>query len=230
MLNTFRSTIVIFSAVIGTMFADVATAQKMSNGITDTFTHKGNVFIAKSFADTATMLDPVTTEVYTVINNPSPIPVKLNGVSIYGKNEVDRAPSVTENTLKAYILHHLKDHLAGLADGEYRMILNSVVLNERGKVVFYDYIAIERGVRQKTADVVVSMGSGESRRARGKIIWKDVPAMRTQTIYNAIDKILSNTPKYTPAVVYGNAVPCRLSDEAFKAPFYLKGGVVYHGK
>lgn len=208
------------SFMITALIVSTGTVYAQNNkGKTETVTFNGNILEVKNFADTVTMLDPVTAEVYSVINNPSPIPVKINGVSIYGKDETDQQPGVTENTLKVYLLHKLKDKLSYLADGEYRLILNSVVISANGKVVYYDYIGIDRKLKQK-----IDQGG----QAHYKTSWKEVKGMQTNAVRTTVKKVLSNTPKYKPAIVSGAAVPCRMSDEAFQQPFYMKGGTVYH--
>lgn len=173
---------------------------------TDTLTFKGNVFVVRSMADTVTMLNQQTMEVETVINNPSPIPVKMNWLDIYGIDEVQKKPGVTENTLKFYLLNKMSNQVAALSDGIYRMVLNSVVIDARGKVVFYDFIGMERRLKKG---------------------WVTVPGINDDAIAALVGSLLEGTPVYTPATLSGAKVACRMSDDAFQKPFFIEKGVAY---
>lgn len=173
---------------------------------TDTLTYKGNVFVVKNMADTVTMLNQQSMEVETIINNPSPIPVKMNGLDIYGIDEVQTPPGITESTLKFYILNKLGKQITGAGDGIYRMVLNSVVIDVQGRVVYYDFIGIEKRTRKG---------------------WLDVPALSDEVIAVQIENVFDGAPVYTPAMLSGAKVACRLSDEEFQQPFQVERGSVY---
>lgn len=174
-----------------------AYAQQKQPVIT-TITHKGNVFEVMNSADTFLALDPVTNEVGTVIENPNPIPLKLNNMNIYSKSDVEKHPSVNGTTLRNYILQTIGKQLA---DGEYRLLLSNVILNEKGKIVYYNY----DGVEKKTSTSA-----------------KKDATITTKIIDNLMDK----TPAYKPAVVYNNAVPYRLTDTELQQPFKIKNGTI----
>lgn len=184
-----------------------------------TITFKGNVFTVKDFSDTATMLDLSTLEVATTVKDPSPIPVKMNALNIYGKDDVDKLPGVTEQTIKYYLLHKLGDKVTSLGNGEYRLVLNSVVISDKGRIVFYDFIGLERHTRHKITEPGTNKISYQEQ-------WTEISSTQMKLFKNAVDDILQHAPKYRPALSYNNAVPCRLSDEAFKKPFYIKGGIL----
>lgn len=184
---------------------------------------KGNAFTVKDLSDTTTILDPVTLEINTVIRNPSPIPVKMNAMNIYGKSDVSKLPGVTEQTLKNYLLFKLGDKITGLGDGAYRLILNSVVISDKGTISFYDYVTIERHTRIKVKDP-------GSRNIAYREDWTEIEATQDKPFVLAVHTILDKAPQYTPAFAGGFPVPCRLSDEEFKRPFYIHGGKIYHNK
>lgn len=185
-----------FFCVIGCASYTAYAQQKQP--VINTITHKGNVFEIMNSADTFLALDPVTNEVGTVIENPNPIPLKLNNMNIYSKGDVEKHPSVNGTTLRNYILQTISNQLS---DGEYRLLLSNVILNEKGKIVYYNYDGLEK----KT----------------GTSAKKDA-TINTKTIEALIDK----TPAYKPAIVYNNAVPYRLPDAELQQPFRIKNGII----
>lgn len=185
---------------------------------------KGNAFKVKVFSDTTTMLDPVTLDVETVISNPSPVPYKMNAMNIYREADVDKPPSITEQKLQHYILQKLGNHITSLGDGEYRLILNSIVISEQGKIAYYDYIAVERYTQTRIKDA-----SGANT-THFRTDWKEIPQTQEKAFTTALEKIIDSAPKYTPAQAGGYPVPFSMSDDIIKQPFYIRAGKIYHNK
>lgn len=211
-------------------FATSVTAQ----GKTETITHKGNVFEIVSMADTATMLDPVTTEIKTVINNPNPIPVKLNNMNIYAAGDVDTKPSVTCDMLIRYIVQSLNKQISALGNGEYRMRISNVIISDYGKIVYYNFEGLEKMQTKKAAnsmgeDNIYATTHGATNDTRQYVVsWKPVNNNTNKDLTIKIDNLMNKAPAYKAAKVQNNPVPYRLPDKGFEQSFTIKNGAIYY--
>ena len=145
---------------------------------TQTITHKGNVFVLQNMADTVTLFNPETTEVTSIINNPHPVPVKLNNMSIYAKGDVDTEPSVTCDMLRTYIVQLLNKQLYTLDDGEYRLKLSNVIVSDYGKIVYYNFDGLEKMYTKKVitpgTDNIHATAHGATNSRQALLSWKKV--------------------------------------------------------
>lgn len=196
-INT-RAVLLVLSFFCVIVCASYTSYAQQKQPVINTITYKGNVFEIMNSADTFLALDPVTNEVGTVIENPNPIPLKLNNMNIYSKGDVEKHPSVKGTTLRNYILQTIGKQLS---DGEYRLLLSNVILNEKGKIVYYSYDGLEKKTGTST---------------------KKDATITTKIIDNLIDK----TPAYKPAIVYNNPVPYRLPDTELQQPFRIRNGTI----
>ncbi len=112
----------------------------------NTVTYKGNKFtLAEPRFDTIVMIDPVSGEEITRVSKTLPEPIAMNGKKIYYANEVTSVPQRTAKALSIEdnILMNLATDMKTMADGVYRIDMGNVIVDEHGKVVYYEYGGIE---------------------------------------------------------------------------------------
>ena len=168
----------------------------------DYFALKGANFEykAQGMRDEQTMMDPITGDELTKVIY-SQLPSTVNGKKIYEWHEVTSkpqfnparvsppAPNTTDLSLEEYLLNNLKsnEELKQIPDGILRIHLHDIVIDDAGKVVFFDY----NGLRWTGPDKQPrAMGDGE--------------------IPHTLDSLMANVPPFQPATYHGNAVPVRL--------------------
>jgi hypothetical protein len=190
-----------------------------------TINYKGNVLEVKNMADTTELLDPVTMETLWEIRNPNPIPLKLNNMNIYAVKEVEQQPSVTGESVRRYIIHQLSSQLKG--DGEYRLMLDNIVISDKGKIVYYNYNGVEKKVTTRTQTIEAGKSS-PANYSIGRTDWKETDKKLSTTLSVQIEKIIDKAPVYTPATVYNQPVPCLLDTKELQKPFTVKGGVIQY--
>lgn len=191
---------------------------------TSTINYKGNVLEVKNIADTVEVLDPVTTEVLTVIETPNPIPLKLNNMNIYAVKEVEQQPSVTGETVRRYIIHQLSSHFK--KDGEYRLMLDNIIISDKGKIVYYNFNGIEEKITKRTLQT--NKGTTYSNISMGRTDWKETDKKLSTDLSAQIEKLIDKSPAYKPATVYNQPVPCLLDTKELQRPFVVKGGVIQY--
>ncbi|MBZ0100198.1 MAG: hypothetical protein K8F30_14030, partial [Taibaiella sp.] len=154
---------------------------------------------------------------------PYPIPLKLNNMNIYGVNEVGNQPSVSGETLRRFIISQLSAHLK--KDGEYRLLLDNVVLGEKGKIVYYNFKGLEKKVtiatRRESSD-------GSSRQIFQTTRWKETDENKSTALFTQIENAIDKAPTYKPAMVYNQPVPCLLDTKELQQPFTIKGGMIQY--
>lgn len=195
-----------------------------TNAQISTINYKGNVLEVKNTADTIEMLDPVTTEVMTVIENPNPIPLKLNNMNIYAVNEVEQRPSVSGDKIRRYIIQQLSSYFK--KDGEYRLMLDNIIISDKGKIVYYNFTGIEENITKRTFQT--NKGATYSSISMGRTDWKETDKKLSTTLSTQIEEIIDKTPVYKPATVYNQPVPCLLDTKELQRPFFVKGGVIQY--
>lgn len=191
-----------------------------------TINYKGNVLEVKNAADTIEILDPVTTEVMTVIENPNPIPLKLNNMNIYAVNEVEQRPSVSSDKIRRYIIQQLSEHFK--RDGEYRLMLDNIIISDKGKVVYHNFNGVEKKIAIQTGHSDNGSNSGPSANGIKTARWKETDKNFSITLSTQIEKVLDKAPVYKPATVYNQPVPCLLDTRELQRPFVVKGGVIQY--
>ncbi len=105
----------------------------------------GNTFeIATEPNDTVTMIDPVTGKELTKIIAHEPRPTSMNGKPI--ANEPDRPAQFTgsDKDLRDYILKNMRNELGNLEDGNYVLDIDDVLVDEQGKIVYFNYNNMRR--------------------------------------------------------------------------------------
>lgn len=191
---------------------------------TTTINYKGNVFELKNMADTTEILNPVTMETEWVVRNPNPIPVKLNNMNIYADNEVEQQPSVSGDKIRRYIIQQLSGLLK--SDGEYRLMLDNIIISDKGKIVYHNFNGIEKKVTIQS-DQSDNTNSGH-RNVAITWRWKETDKQLSASLSAQIEKAIDKSPTYKPATVYNQPVPCQLDSKELQRPFTIKGGMVQY--
>jgi len=153
-------------------------------------TYRGNTFeyTPQSNPDTVELTDPVTgkSEIKYIVKNS--IPVKMNGKKLLNTDEVttQAEPPGKYKRIENHILRALNSEFEKLPDGSYMLDLHEIVLDNMGKIVFYEYNGIS-----------------------GKGATQAPPEEIKKAIMNKIDDIILSAPVYKPAKANGKAVPVR---------------------
>lgn len=192
-------------------------------------TFRGNVFEVLESADTAEMLDPVTNEVELVYINPNPLPLKYNNMHIYSKDDVERQSSANGDILTRYLLQALSKHLSAFADGDYRVLLTNVIINHKGKVVYYNFGGFEKKAIKETYTAGTDPEPGKPKgKVFERIKWNKVYEEQQELIGKTVDNAVEKAPTYQPATVKGYPVPIRLPDDATQRAFSIKKGAIIY--
>jgi len=101
---------------------------------------KGNDFELAATTDTQLVQEPTTGKWETVISKKESTPLKMNGVKIYTMPYMHQPKLKTkEESLGDYIEKNMKQDLDKLIQAGYNFKLNKVVIDENGKIVYYEY-------------------------------------------------------------------------------------------
>ena len=153
-------------------------------------TYRGNKFeyLPDGVPDTQMVKDPVSGKEVTRVTTKDPIPVKMNGARIYNTDEITLKPSpVGDNpSLELYIFKGLSTDLNKLPDGNYYLYVSNVIIDNKGKVVYYEYDGIS-SERNKTK----------------------IPADVKKAIASKIDPLINKAAAFKPGKVNGYAVIVR---------------------
>ena len=108
------------------------------------FIYRGNQFIM-SKSDTMLTTDPVTgiSEKMTI----APRPVMMNGEQIYTTDALKTFPflkSAGDKKISVYLFDKLKRQLSALDDGNYIVSIDNVVLDKKGRLVYYELKGIKK--------------------------------------------------------------------------------------
>jgi len=153
-------------------------------------TYRGNKFTypVKGKADTQIVVDPITSKEIVKVTSKDPIPTKMNGTRIYTTDEVTRKPLPVDetNTLELYIIKSLSADLNKLPNGNYFLYVSDVIVDNKGKIVFYEYDGLT------------------SERNKNK-----VPPAIKKSLADKIDDVMYKAPLFKPGKVNGYAVIVR---------------------
>lgn len=121
--------------------------------------YKGNEFLfgLPRPADTITIENPVTKEQMIKVAIADSIPVSMNGKPIfyYAKGFATDVPAEklldapnsylgSDQHLRNYLVKNMQDELGKLDDGVYRIKMKNIVVDEYGKIAYYEYSGIEK--------------------------------------------------------------------------------------
>jgi len=173
-------------------------------------TYNGNKFrMSESKTDTIMMMDPVSGDTMTQVVATVPTPVEMNGQKIYTSSEASPAGYIAgSNTLEEVVNKTAAAEMTSLPDGDYWIDMNNVVVNENGKVVFYEF----RGLRR--------MGAGPS---------NTVSADSTEKMVAAIDNALNEATAMKPATANGKNVASLIQTKIEQPIFHVQDHHVTFG-
>jgi hypothetical protein len=170
------------------------------NSFSKKFDKKGNIvtyrrntfeYGEKPRFDTFTLVEPVTGKTATKVTKRDPLPEKMNGNKIYSTDELTAQPqSYAQNgSLVDHVFRKLSKDFGKLPDGTFRLDINNIIIDEHGKIVYYEGIGLCRATNN------------------------DAYKMK-EAIANRIDEVLNNAPNLKPGKVGKNNVAV-LSDISF---------------
>lgn len=169
-----------------------------------------NVFEMKIFpADTFTVEDPFTGEHIRHITVKEPIPVSLNKQQIHIVEEASMLPVSIEKNIKEYLLSKLAKDFQKLENGKYRFSFSNIVINSKGKIVYYDYDVLN-GPFDNRFDFRMSVKASN--------------ASVMKTIDKKIARYMKKAPYFDEAELNRNKIPCLIDGNAFNYLVSLKDG------
>lgn len=122
-------------------------------------TYRGNIFEynGDKEVDTQIITDPVTGTEMTRLITKDPVPVKMNGATIYGtymtaKAELPEAYA-KNGSVEDYLIRNLSAEFDKLPDGTYRVGLNNIVADTKGRIAFYEFTGMKNGNKKTPPDV-----------------------------------------------------------------------------
>jgi beta-lactamase regulating signal transducer with metallopeptidase domain len=160
-------------------------------------TYRGNrIELSLARIDTVSLLDPVTGKWDTKFVKESPRALKLNGERIFINPETDSKPvySLGREKLEAYVINSLNKVANDLADGNYGLFINNIVIDRNGKIAFYE----NKGLVQYEPNPDAMFGMNQN-------------AITTLKVMEVLDEMMENLSDFSPATKDGKPVPYRLS-------------------
>lgn len=124
-----------------------------------TFTYKGNMItyrgnhfeMSGKVYDTTVTRDKATGKLRTYYTKNEVVPLKMNGVKVYKNYEVVAPPAYYAEfgALEDYLFRELKEELNKLPDGDYSLVVDNVVVDGAGKLVYYEYHEMKGNIPEK---------------------------------------------------------------------------------
>lgn len=120
----------------------------------ESMNQQNSMFLTVSIPDSLPVYDPANGQLLRMEKVlVEKVPVKINNQVIYGneshflipKFETDYSSPVLQSAryLDEYLFVNLKNELSKLEDGRYELRLNNLVVDDKGKIAFFDQAAIE---------------------------------------------------------------------------------------
>jgi hypothetical protein len=187
-------TLVLSVAVLSAVIIPRAAFSQLSPQNGGWVTRNGNAFeMSAAHRDTIVLVNPVTDEEEIKIREIDAQPVKMNGIKIVRK--ADKAPYFTapDKNIGSYLIKRIDRELAQLPDGTYVLQLNNVIIDEKGRVVYFDYGGL------KPAD---SKGA------------QSIDEILQNNIRTKVQELMSKAPAYIPAALNGQNVPAYAGEYA----------------
>ncbi len=163
---------------------------QLAPGSGDLITFGGNQFLmSKETRDTLVVVDPITEEEVWKAGVHEPEPLTMNGQKIYRAIDLtstplyNRSPGVS--SFEEYVLKSVMPGFSGFPPGPYRLGLRHVVIDRKGKVVYYKLDRIDRTEVWRT----VRLGNDT-----------------LEIIARKIDEAMKKTPPFKPATLKGQKV------------------------
>lgn len=151
-------------------------------------TYRGNkfTFSPPGKKETITVTDPITGKKVTKTTTIDPTLIRMNKLKIYKFDEVTVQPAPTDGPVETFVIKGLTTELNKLPDGIYFVDLFNIVIDNKGKIVYYEYGGIiPQDTKFKIPDYV-SMPAGKK-----------------------IDSLINAAPAYAPGEMNGKTVVVR---------------------
>lgn len=196
-------------------------------------TYKGNKFtLSAPVHDTIILSDPATGKEQTKIMTKEPYPIKMNGKDLPQKADRQAAYTGTDANLRAYIMRNLKKELAELKDGMYSININNILVDEKGRIVYFDYHDIRKSraageipanagdVQMSIApksEVKVQIGAKQATvmKNNNPAYYEQIDQEQQEIIFRKVCKLIDNAPRYTPGVLNGKPVVTEAGDMVY---------------
>lgn len=163
-------------------------------------TYNGNkIELNEGGVDTIEVIDPVSGETQRMYEKREPSPVTFNGKKVHSMQSVDRKPAMKGIEYGDYLRGELAPVMETLSDGTYQVHISNMILDEKGKLVYYDFKGISK-----------SPANGESAAEAQKSITDEVNKSAAKAVADAFDGLPIN-----PAQVSGEPVIAYLDDFSF---------------
>ena len=188
-------------------------------------TFRGNKFEKEMLNDTTTVVDPVDGKEFKVVTTREKL-IKMNGEKIYQENpENSNADNPTikygEGKLEKYLTDKIRNEINKLGDGTYKIDVFDIVVDAKGKVVYYENNGLIRDVNLGL-DVITyddpADKDKEEKLVKDGVYKKAVylkkidPSLR-KIIEDKVNDAMKNAPVLKPLIVNGEKVPYLLSVE-----------------
>lgn len=161
-------------------------------------TYRGNKIELSEFSlDTMTLVDPVTGKEIMKVMQRDPAPIKMNGKKIADPSDESPAFTGSEKDLRNYLLLNMRHELGKLDNGSYRLDISNIVIDEHGKIAYFDFHEMKRS---KTYEEI-----------------KNLPIKPASNITNASDPKINVTINEGPQAGTTTTL-VRNTDDAFYAP------------
>jgi hypothetical protein len=137
----FENTIIGILALMTVFVGNPASAQDFKKE-GNVVTYNGNkITLSASERDTIVVVDPITNEEIMQVRVKDPRPLLVNGKKIYQHEFVTAMPSRKEKnfSLEEQLATNLALKFNSFPDGNYRVYASSFVLDDQGKVVYFEY-------------------------------------------------------------------------------------------
>jgi hypothetical protein len=173
----------------------------------NTVTYKGNKFIlSDEQRDTITVLDPVTGEEITQVRILEMMPVSMNGRKIYRDYDISTEPQQLAHSvsLEEHVVANLSGDIDALPDGDYRFNISNIVIDEIGKVAYYEFHGITG--TNNGVDVVLPKDIVSAMAARIEMAMGIAPVMKPGTMNDKAVLAMINSPFWGYKIVVRNHV------------------------
>ena len=109
-------------------------------------TYRGNTFILSELEyDTVVIVDAATGahEINKIVQK-DPTPIKMNGQTIVAYPAQSAKYTGSDKGLRDYLLKNMREELGNLGDGIYRLDISDIIIDQLGKIVYFDFHDMKR--------------------------------------------------------------------------------------
>jgi beta-lactamase regulating signal transducer with metallopeptidase domain len=212
-------------------------------------TYRGNTFeyYQNTRIDTQVLVDPVTNEQIVKYIKFDPVIVKMNDRDI--PKDVDQQPSYTgsEKNLRDYLVIAMKNELSKLDDGQYALDITNILIDENGKIVYFEYHEMKRSrtqeeipnnVPKQNPEIVtvnpktqinVSIGGSSMplQKNTNPAYYEEISKSNQQAIFDKVCKLMETAPGFKPATLHGKKVVSMYYCPMFWNHFKVKDHKLY---